>query len=136
MIRNVTSFRDLLAWQRAIDLTVATYDVTERLPRHERLGLSMEMRKTARSVACNIAEGQQRHTTREYLRFLDIALGSQAELETQVRIAARVEYFTREEALSMVALCEEVGRLIRGLSKALQTRSGTRSRSPRQHRDP
>ena len=122
MSQRVSSFLDLLAWQRAVDLSVSIHDLTKSFPPHERSGLVTEMRKASRSVAYNIAEGQQRRTTREYLRFLDIALGSRAELETQVRISERVGYLQRDEAIRILALCEEVGRLVRGLAKALKWR--------------
>ncbi|HOC42177.1 MAG TPA: four helix bundle protein [Thermoanaerobaculales bacterium] len=122
MGQRVSSFRDLAAWQRAVELSVAVHRLTESFPRHERFGLAQELRKTSRSVAYNVAEGHQRHTTREYLRFLDIALGSQAELETQLRIAAAVGYLRSEEPKFLLTLCDEVGRLLRGLSKALEHR--------------
>lgn len=136
MTQSVTSFRDLVAWQRAVDLCVVVHDLTKSFPPVERMGLSAEMRKTSRSVAYNIAEGQQRRTTREYLRFLDIALGSRAELETQLRIAARIGYLQADLATRLLARCEEVGRLVRGLSKALQSRAATNPRSPRRHPNP
>jgi four helix bundle protein len=129
--QQVSSFLDLLAWQRAVDLSVLLHDLTRSFPAYERMGLIMEIRKTSRSVAYNIAEGQQRRTTREYVRFLDIALGSRAELETQVRIAERVGYLENEEAVRIVALCEEVGRLLRGLSKSLKSRASMGSRPHR-----
>jgi four helix bundle protein len=132
----VSSFRDLVAWQRAVDLTVAVHDLTASFPPHERHGLILEMRRTSRSVACNIAEAQQRRTTREYLRFLDIALGSRAELETQVRIAYRIGYLKDDEAVRVVAQCEEVGRLVRGLSRALKSRASTSPRPCRRNPTP
>lgn len=122
MAQRVPSFEDLVAWQRAVDLSVVIHRLTESLPRHERSGLVMELRKTSRSVAYNIAGGHQRHTPREHVRFLDIALGSQAQLEAQHRIAAKVGYLDSQASASELRLCDEVGRIVRGLSMALQNR--------------
>jgi four helix bundle protein len=131
----VSSFRDLVAWQRSVELSVVIHRLTESFPRHERAGLSAELRKTSRSIAYNIAEGHQRHTTREYVRFLDIALGSQAELETQLRIASNVGYLGNDDSACVLSLCDEVGRLLRGLSKALQRRAAADPRSTAAPRD-
>jgi four helix bundle protein len=136
LCRRISSFRDLVVWQRSVELSVVVYRLTESFPRHERNGLIQELRKTSRSVAYNIAEGHQRHTTREFRRFLDIALGSQAELETQLRIASRVGYLGNDDSACVLSLCDEVGRLLRGLSKALQRRAAADPRDSAAALDP
>ena len=77
---RIKSFKDLIVWQKAFELCLQLYRVTRLLPAEERFGLSLELRKTSRSVVCNIAEGHRRRSTAEYARFLDIASGSAAEL--------------------------------------------------------
>ncbi len=81
--------------------------------------------KTSRSVVYNIAEGHQRGSTREFLRFIDISLGSQAELETQILLAVSLGYVETQASRSVLATCDEVGRLLRGLSRSLRDRNLT-----------
>jgi four helix bundle protein len=81
-VAAVLTFRDLTVWQRAFSVCNRIYKFTAQFPTEERYGLSAEMRKTARSVVYNIAEGHRRRSTVEYLRFLDIARGSAAELSS------------------------------------------------------
>jgi four helix bundle protein len=88
----VRTFKDLLVWQKAMQLSVEVYRLTKTYPGHERYGLTAETRKTSRSVPYNIAEGHQRGSTAEYIRFLGIAAGSAAELETQLLLADRLGY--------------------------------------------
>jgi four helix bundle protein len=127
---GVRSFKDLIAWQKAFELAVRLHRSTGEFPRDERYGLASEIRKTARSIAYNIAEGHQRHTTKEYVRFLDIALGSQAELETQILFAGRLGLLDRESGIDLCRRCREVGKIVRGLSTSLLARS---SADPRDH---
>jgi len=101
------SFRDLVAWQRGRILAVDVYNVTAAFPRTEMFGLANQMRRAAVSIASNIAEGQGRLTKGEFLQFLGHARGSLLELETQIEIAADLQYLnpgSREKLLSQVAL--------------------------------
>ncbi|MBI4705452.1 MAG: four helix bundle protein, partial [Deltaproteobacteria bacterium] len=82
-----------------------------------------ELRKTARSVACNIAEGHRRRSTTEYVRFLDIASGSAAEIETQLLLAGELRYFDRNQAHALLALHGEVERMLAALMRSLQERA-------------
>ena len=116
---GVESFKDLIAWQKAFGLAIRIHRSTEGFPREERYGIASELRRTSRSIPYNIAEGHQRHTTREFVRFLDIALGSQAELETQILFANRLGHFDPETGHALIGLCGEVGKIIRGLSASL-----------------
>jgi four helix bundle protein len=88
---KIKSFRDLLVWQRAVDLAVHIYKVTEQFPKSEMYGLTNQMRRASVSVASNIAEGYNRSQA-ELRHFLEIARGSLAELETQLEIAQRIGY--------------------------------------------
>ncbi len=102
------SYRDLIVWQKSIDLVIEVYRVTDKFPKSEIYGLTSQMRRAAVSVPSNIAEGYYRKHRPEYLQFLRVAFGSGAELETQIVIAKRLELipiagFTRiEELLSDV----------------------------------
>jgi four helix bundle protein len=88
----VQSFRDLLAWQRAIQLSVSVYRLTKGFPHEELYGLSSQIRRAAVSVPSNIAEGHGRLNTGEYRQFLGIARGSNFELQTQIEIARALEF--------------------------------------------
>jgi four helix bundle protein len=93
----VKSFRDLRVWQRAMDLVPQVYRLTQLLPRHEQYALADQMRRTAVSVPTNIAEGQARRHKKEFVRFLLIARGSLAELQTLLLIAERLKYLTNDQ---------------------------------------
>ena len=114
---RVRTFRDLVVWQKAFALCVELYGVTRQFPTEERFGLSAETRKTARSVACNIAEGHRRRSTTEFLRFLDIASASAAELETQLLLAAALGYLPSQAPLDHL---REVDRMLSSLIHAVR----------------
>ena len=111
----IRSFKDLVAWQKAFELCIDVHRQTARFPPEERYGLSCDLRKTSRSVVCNIAEGHQRDSTREFVRFLDIALASIAELETQILLAHRLGLFGVDPGRGLLALADDVGRLLQAL---------------------
>jgi len=116
----VRTFRDLIAWQRAMDLAIEVYKVTLRFPSDEKFALTTQIRRAAVSVASNIAEGQGRGTGKEFAKYLRIARGSLQELETQLLIARRLEYVTEDELNSVLQVAMEVGRLSSGLQKSLK----------------
>jgi four helix bundle protein len=115
----VKNYADLLAWQRAIDLVVATYGLTSSWPREEVFGLTAQARRAAISTATNIAEGQGRRSDREFGRFLKISHGSIRELETCVVISARLNFGSAAERDEVMRLAGEVGRLVTALGKKL-----------------
>ena len=117
------TFKDLVVWQKAFELCLRLYRATRSFPTEERFGLTAELRKTARSVVCNIAEGHRRRSTAEYVRFLDISSGSAAELETQLLLAAELRYFDKNEAHSLLALHGEVERMLAALMRSLEERA-------------
>ena len=84
------SYKDLVVWQKAIDLTVAVYQLTKQFPKEELFGLVSQMRRASVSIASNIAEGEGRKSKKEFAHFLGISLGSKAELETQLLLCERV----------------------------------------------
>jgi four helix bundle protein len=115
----VKNYSDLLAWQRAIDLVVIVYQLSAAFPREELYGLTSQVRRAAVSVPSNIAEGQGRWSTNEFVQFLGIAHGSLREVETQLTIAVRLGYLTADQAERAFPLAAETGRLINGLRNSL-----------------
>ena len=109
------SYQELLVWQKAMDLVEETYRVVRLLPREEQYALSDQMRRAAVSIPSNIAEGQQRYSTKEFVQFLSIAKGSNAELETQFMICVRLKYLGQAETEAAMNLCQELGRMLNAL---------------------
>jgi four helix bundle protein len=109
------SFRDLLVWQRAIQLTVAVYRLTRDFPREELYGLTSQVRRSAISVASNIAEGQGRLTAGEFRQFLGIARGSNFEVQTQVEIARALQIGDAKLLDEADGLSHQVGKMIYAL---------------------
>ncbi len=91
------SYKELIVWQKAKALAVAIYQATEKFPKSERYGLTGQLRRAAVSVASNIAEGQGRNTTGEFLQFLDHARGSLLELQTQLDISLELKFLSEAE---------------------------------------
>ena len=114
------SYRDLIAWQKAMDLVTAIYRMTACFPREEIYGLTSQMRRAAVSVPSNIAEGQGRHGVAEFRHFLRQASGSLTELETQVMIAERLSYISSVAAGDVLRDAAEVGKIINGLLHSLR----------------
>jgi four helix bundle protein len=114
------SFRDLIVWQRAIQLTVDIYKLTSKFPDAERFGLTSQMRRAAVSIASNISEGYGRSTKGEYVQFVGHARGSCSELETQIVIAKALEFGIPSNLDSAEGLCNDVGRLLGALMKSLR----------------
>ncbi len=122
---KVGSYRDLIAWQKAMDLLCRTYGTTARLPTEERFGLRAEMRRSAVSIPSNIAEGWGRDTTPDYIRFLYIGRGSQCELSTQAAACLRLGY--RGDWPEIITGCDELGRILNGLINSLRERIGRKA---------
>ncbi|HEX2973988.1 MAG TPA: four helix bundle protein [Tepidisphaeraceae bacterium] len=115
----VRSYKELIVWQRAMDLVVAVYEATRTFPKEEMYGLTSQIRRCAVSVPSNLAEGQGRGTTLGFLRYTRIAMGSLQELETQLVLANRLSYMKQELLDGLLTVSDEVGRLTRGLQKSL-----------------
>jgi len=86
----INSYKELIVWQKSIELVVAVYDLTAQFPKEEIYGLTSQMRRSAVSIPSNIAEGRSRGTKKDFTQFLRISYGSGAELETQIIIAKRL----------------------------------------------
>ena len=116
---KVRSYRDLLAWQKAMDLLVLVYTVTGTWPREELYGLTRQARDAAVSVPANIAEGFGRGSPRQFDQFLNISYGSLMELETEIIAGGRLGYSPPDVIETVLSACAEVGRLINGLRNSL-----------------
>ena len=119
---TVRKYRDLIAWQKAMDFVEAVYRASNCFPKEETFGLKSQLRRAAVSVPSNVAEGQSRRGSREFVRYIGIALGSLNEAETQILIAARLDYISKEDLAGRLDSADEVGRLLNGLSNAIERR--------------
>jgi len=109
------SYKDLVAWQKAMDLVTATYRVSARFPKDEVFGLTSQLRRAAVSIPSNIAEGQGRLSTKEFRYFLGQARGSLMEVETQLQIAKNLGYAQEANIAQTLGMCSEVGKILNGL---------------------
>jgi four helix bundle protein len=132
---EITSYRDLLAWQVAIDLVDLVYEITSAFPTSERFGLVQQMRRAAVSIPSNIAEGS-RHRTAGYINRIVISLGEHAELETQAIISERRRYLEPTKVSELNNLSTRVGQLAHGLLRSLEARHESERRVSRQPESP
>jgi four helix bundle protein len=114
------SFRDLEVWNLSMDLTMMIYAITSDFPKHEIYGLSSQMRRAAVSISSNLAEGSARGSKKDFRQFVLIARGSNCELQTQLMIAARLNYSLDEKIIEAEALCQRISRMLSGLSNFLK----------------
>jgi len=118
----VKTYRDLIVWQKAMALVTEVYRISKKIPMSEIYGLTSQMRRCAVSIPSNIAEGYGRHSTNDYVRFLQIASGSLYELQTQVEISVNLGYFKKNENERLLALAGEVERMLSSLIRKLVCR--------------
>lgn len=119
---TIRSHRDLLVWQKGVDLVERCYEITRTFPKSEQYGLASQLQRAAVSIPANIAEGKARGTTNAFLNHLTIAGGSLAELDTHLVIARRLNYINEEELNKLVEKAEEIGRMLTGLRRSLNSR--------------
>jgi four helix bundle protein len=122
----VKEYKDLIAWQKAIALVTEIYRASNSFPRDEVYGLTSQLRRAAVSVPSNIAEGQGRATTGEFIQFLCHARGSLFEVETQVIVANNLDYFSDAQLEALIEKVSELGRVLNGLITSLQQRKDSR----------
>ena len=115
----IRSYRDLVVWQKGVELAVRLYSVTRRFPAHERFGLSSQIQRAAVSISANIAEGNSKSGKGHYLNHLSDATGSLSELETLLLISHRVGYLTAASDHALMALTDEVGRMLNSLTRSV-----------------
>ena len=115
----MNSFRELIVWQKSMELVRQTYIIIERLPREEKYALADQMRRSVVSIPSNIAEGYERVSSKEYIHFLSIANGSKAELMTQFEICKMLGY--AEDFATVNQLCDEIGKMLNSIIKKLES---------------
>jgi four helix bundle protein len=116
---KIESHRDLIVWQKAMDLVVLVYRLVERFPKTETYRLVAQLTRSAASVPANIAEGHARGSAKDYANFLSIARGSLMETETLVMLAVRLNYVTNEQAGPVLALITEISKMLTTLRNRL-----------------
>ena len=124
---SVKSYKDLIVWQKSMDLVEMVYQATKVFPKEELYGLTNQLRRAAVSVPSNIAEGQARNSTAEFRNFLSIARGSLAEVETQLLIAERLRYIQPEKLKEMLVIQVEINKMTNALMGKLATRHSSLS---------
>ena len=120
---KVKKYDELIVWKKSMELVRAIYLTTNRFPKEESYGLISQMRRAAVSVVSNIAEGQGRQSTSEFLHHLSYAHGSLIELETQIRIAEVLGFLETTTTQALLPMTSEIGRLLNGLRKSLSSRA-------------
>ena len=118
----VRSYKDLIVWQKSIDLVANIYSITEKLPSHERFGLSSQLQRAAVSIAASIAEGHGRGTRADYAHFLDMANGSVAEVETLITICKKLSLISADQCSTIEQQLSEIGRMLGALRTKLKSR--------------
>ena len=119
---GVKSYRDLIVWQASMELATVVYRLTASFPKSETYGITSQLRRTVVSVASNIAEGHARSSTKEYRRFIAIALGSLAETETQLLLAERLDMLREDQLTAVLERADAIGKMLRRLDQALGRR--------------
>ena len=120
---KTSDFRQLRAWQHAMDIVVEAYSIINLLPIEERFGLCDQMRRSAVSIPSNIAEGQARNSSKEFIHFLSIARGSIAELQTQILLCKRLEYIAGHVISQIMVHLQDNDKMIGGLMRAISKKN-------------
>lgn len=118
---KIQSYKNLIVWQKSMDLVVKIYKITEQYPKNELYGLISQTRRSAVSIPSNIAEGSRRVSKKDFRQFVLIAYGSGSELETQIEIAKRLPFGQKMDFTEIDALLEEVMKMLNTLSSTLLT---------------
>ncbi len=111
----MSSYKELIVWQKSIQLVTDIYKLTKMFPKEELYGLASQMQRTVVSIPSDIAEGNERNSSKEFSQFLRIARGSLAELETQIIISEKLGYTNQKQITPILNDCYEIGRMINGL---------------------
>lgn len=120
---QIKSFRDLVVWQKAMDLVELIYHYSGRFPAEERYALTSQIRRAAVSVPSNIAEGYGRRSTADYIRFLQISKGSLNELQTQLELVCRLGFIGKDDVNGVFELCVEIEKMLVVLIARLRSKT-------------
>lgn len=121
--KKIQNYRDLAVWQKAMDFAQEVYVYTEKFPKSEVYGLTSQLKRSVISVPSNIAEGSARKSTLELMRFITISMGSLAEAETQISLAARLKYLSKEAERNLLHSSEIISKMLQGLHGSLKNKS-------------
>lgn len=121
------NFKKLNIWQQAMELCTSIYEITKDFPQSELFGLVSQIRRSCISIPSNIAEGSGRSTDKDFARFLDIALASSFEVETQLEIAFRLKYISAEKFQPLEEKCSQIQKMIYSFRKNIQNNSSGQS---------
>lgn len=124
-MNKIQTYKDLIVWQKAMDLVIAVYDLTKRFPNDERYGLISQMKRAVTSIPSNIAEGRARNTRKDYEKFAVIAYSSGAELETQLEITKRLKLADANQIKESESLLTEVMKMLNKMTASLKTQPNT-----------
>ncbi|HHX08753.1 MAG TPA: four helix bundle protein [Chloroflexi bacterium] len=116
---TIRNHRDLIVWQKSMDLVEEVYRLSNFLPKEEMFGATNQLRRAAFSIPSNIAEGNARNSSKDYARFLSMARGSKAETETQLEICVRIGYLNEEQTRKALTLCDEIGKMLYAMIQKL-----------------
>lgn len=119
-MQDISSYKDLVVWRKAVELAIATYKLTDQFPKEEIYGLSSQMKRASVSVSSNIAEGSIRGSKKDFCHFLRISSGSIAELETQVEISKNLPFGKNLDYHAIDSLTPEINKMIHGLIAKLK----------------
>jgi four helix bundle protein len=122
MNQGTQNYKDLLVWQKGIVLAKGIYRLTQNFPAEEKFGLVAQMRRAAVSIPSNLAEGQARHTSGEFVQFISHAEGSAAELDTQLILSVELAFCKKANAIPIYELIEEIRRMLNALRRAISRR--------------
>ena len=118
---KIQSYKELIVWQKAMDMVADVYKLTKNLPKEELFALTNQIRRAAISVPSNIAEGYGRQSKKEYLQFLSIANGSVCEIETQLLLCVKIGYLSEERINDTIQTLTEIGKMLFTMKQKLNS---------------
>ena len=124
-MNKLKSYKDLLVWQRAVDILVEVYAISASFPKEEVFGLTNQIRRASNSISLNIAEGYSRNSAKAYLNFLNIAQGSLFELESGIILAERLQFAESESLIKLFNLITEESKMLRSLMNKIEEKTLT-----------
>lgn len=124
-MNKLKSYKDLLVWQRAVDISVEVYAISASFPKEEVFGLTNQIRRASNSISLNIAEGYSRNSAKAYLNFLNIAQGSLFELESGIILAERLQFAESESLINLFNLITEESKMLRSLMNKIEEKTLT-----------
>jgi four helix bundle protein len=118
---GVQNYKDLIVWQKAMDLVYEVYQISKSFPKEEQYALTNQLRRAVVSVPSNIAEGRSRYSSAEFRNFLSIAHGSLAEVETQILLAIRLDYVKENQATKSLDLQNEISKMLVSIYRKIES---------------